>query len=212
MKIKVCGNSEPQAIALLQEIPIDYLGLIFVEDSVRAISEQDARQLIAGEIPLVGVFRDSSLEKVSTLVRSLSLSAVQLHGAETPAYVEQLRGRIADGVEIWKALPIAFGTDFSQSEPFEESVDRLLFDTKSKEGSSGGTGEKFDWSLLTLYQGKTPFFLAGGIAPEDLEAIQNISRLHSSFWGIDINSRFEKSPGEKDIEGVRHFVEELKGK
>lgn len=113
---------------------------------------------------------------------------------------------IAPHIRIIKALPIADKDDFQRAGQYEGMVDFFLFDTKCS--TKGGSGNRFDWGLLSAYQGQTPFLLSGGIGPEDAEAIRRID--HPQFAGIDVNSRFETSPGVKDVEKLRSFVEVLR--
>jgi len=82
----------------------------------------------------------------------------------------------------------------------------FLFDTKGH--LPGGTGQKFNWQLLENYQGDVPFFLSGGIGPDDLEAIRNFN--HPQLFGIDINSGFEIAPAMKDVEKIESFIIELR--
>ncbi|HMP31083.1 MAG TPA: phosphoribosylanthranilate isomerase, partial [Saprospiraceae bacterium] len=103
-----------------------------------------------------------------------------------------------------KAVGIESKEDIQQAAAFN-NIDYILFDKKSVE--HGGTGEKFDWTLLKFYEGETPFFLAGGIGPEDAEKISEIN--HPKFAGIDINSRFELSPGIKNIKQIKLFLEKI---
>jgi len=96
--------------------------------------------------------------------------------------------------------------NFSTTEPYEGTVDYFLFDTKTKQ--HGGSGKKFDWEILEKYNGETPFFLSGGIGPDDAENIKQIS--HPKLAGVDLNSGFEDEPGLKNIEKLKQFIIELK--
>ena len=89
--------------------------------------------------------------------------------------------------------------------PYESCVDAFVFDTQSP--SVGGSGQQFDWSVLSAYQGSKPFLLSGGIGPEDAERIKSFH--HPQFMGIDLNSRFETEPGMKNIDEIKQFLSKL---
>ena len=100
---------------------------------------------------------------------------------------------------------IADPEDLNQTKAYEGIVDYFLFDTKGK--VVGGNGEKFDWAVLSSYQGETPFLLSGGIGPDDAEAVNSFH--HPRCIGIDLNSRFEQAPTFKDITKLRKFIKQL---
>jgi phosphoribosylanthranilate isomerase len=135
------------------------------------------------------------------------LNIIQLHGSESPAYIQLLRsGRESNGKSsdclIIKAFNIATADDFSQTVAYEGIADYFLFDTKGK--SVGGNGEKFNWSVLADYTGNTPFLLSGGIGPDDAELVKAFQ--HPKCLGIDLNSRFEIAPALKDVAALRRFL------
>ncbi len=112
---------------------------------------------------------------------------------------------ISPNVKIIKAISVSRREDIERWRPYRGHVDMLLFDTKCK--SVGGSGEHFDWSVLDSYDGDIPFLLSGGIGPEDAERVKHFR--HSQFAGIDLNSRFETSPGVKDINLLKEFLKKL---
>ena len=87
-----------------------------------------------------------------------------------------------------------------------ETPDYFLFDTKGK--IVGGNGEKFDWTVLTAYEGATPFLLSGGIGPDDVQKVKQFH--HHKCIGIDLNSRFESAPGLKDIVQLQTFIKQIR--
>ena len=109
------------------------------------------------------------------------------------------------GFHLIKAINVSDGNDLAQTAPYEGLADYFLFDTKGK--SVGGNGEKFDWDVLSSYQGETPFLLSGGIGPDDVERVKNFR--HQKCVGIDLNSRFEVSPALKDINKLKTFLQSL---
>ena len=127
-----------------------------------------------------------------------NLDAIQLHGQEAPEICHAMRS----GFSILKAFPIATSADFEQSKNYAGVVDYFLFDTKGP--GHGGNGFAFDWNILDAYSGDTPFFLSGGISPDDALRIKALN--HPKLAGIDLNSRFETSHGMKNVTTLKNFI------
>ena len=206
MKIKVCGITNQTAI--IDSLGIDYIGHIFWEPSKRYISpEQIALQSTNNK--RVGVFVDESIENVVKIAKKLSLKGVQLHANEDAKYFQELKIKLPDTLVI-KAVAIATTDDLVHLNQFDEVVDLFIFDTKGR--LPGGNGIHFDWNILSDYKGATPFLLSGGIGPGDIDAITNFKKQldHPQFVGVDLNSKFEDSPGVKNVEKLTNFVTSLK--
>jgi phosphoribosylanthranilate isomerase len=207
MKIKVCGMKYPDNIKELIRLPIDMLGLIFYKKSARY-----AGHLPAGELPSIppniqkaGVFVNASEEDIFAKIREYDLQIVQLHGYESPDFCRAIKNR---GIKVIKAFQIEKMNDFEKCNLYENACDCFLFDTKTPQ--YGGSGKKFDWGILSSYNGETPFLLSGGIGAEDAGTIRKIQ--HPKLFGVDLNSRFEMSPGKKDIEKLRAFCPVFSGR
>lgn len=206
MKVKVCGITNQTAI--IDSLGVDYIGHIFWEPSKRYVSpEQIALQPINNK--RVGVFVDDSIETVIKIAKKLSLKGVQLHANEDAKYIQQLKVELPDTLII-KAVAIATTDDLFHLDRFDRWVDLFIFDTKGK--LPGGNGTQFDWNILSNYKGTTPFLLSGGIGPGDINAIRNFKKQlnHPQFIGVDLNSKFEDSPGVKNVEKLTNFVSSLK--
>ncbi len=206
LKFKVCGMKLAANIAGVAALRPDYLGFIFYEKSPRYISEVSAELIkyVPEEIKTTGVFVDETLEKVVAKVKSYNLKAVQLHGQETEAYCLALKDRLP-ALEIIKAFGIQTGFDFSVLAPYLDVVDYFLFDTKTN--LHGGSGQKFDWTVLSAYPYQKPYFLSGGI---DLVHLNDLKKLTDErLYAIDVNSKFEVEPGVKDIEKLQQFKTSL---
>ncbi|MBO9636820.1 phosphoribosylanthranilate isomerase [Siphonobacter aquaeclarae] len=209
MRIKVCGMKEAENIRELLDLQPDYLGFIFFEKSPRYVGESFDPEIIR-EIPRsvrkVGVFVNASIDQVIRTVKKYALDYVQLHGEETPDFCRSLQFK---GVNIIKAFRVDDTFNFSQLNNYKPVCDYFLFDTKASQ--YGGTGIAFDWALLERYDNEKPFFLSGGIGPEDAEVILDLKeRTGLKIHAVDINSKFEIEPGLKDIALVRDFIERLK--
>ncbi len=200
--VKVCGMRDAENIREVEALGIDLMGFIFWPKSSRYVSERPA--YLPTNCKRVGVFVDEDIETVKRIADDYALDYIQLHGHELADYCAQLRG-----FKLIKAFNIATTEDFKQTEPYTGIVDYFLFDTKGK--SVGGNGEKFDWSVLSAYDGNTPFLLSGGIGPDDAEVLtSHFSPLNSKKCvGIDLNSRFEIAPGLKDINKLKDFLNAL---
>jgi phosphoribosylanthranilate isomerase len=207
MKIKVCGNTDLEQLKELDYLKIDFAGIIFYEQSPRyALKRLKGNEVKELELSLmkVGVFVNASEEEIMQRVDEFGLDMVQLHGDETASFCN----RISDHIKVIKAFRITdsdTNIDWLVSE-YDEMCDYYLFD-KGSAGLYGGTGKKFDWNLLEKATIGKPFFLSGGIERQDACPLKNFS--HPFFYGVDVNSRFETSPGIKDMQLVQEFINEL---
>lgn len=198
-KVKICGMRNAENIREVEALGIDLMGFIFWPKSSRYVSERPA--YLPQKAKHVGVFVNEDIEQVKHIAEEFSLDFIQLHGSESPEYAQQLRDW-----KVIKAFNIATAADLEATKPYEGIVDYFLFDTKGK--SVGGNGEKFDWSVLVNYVGKTAFLLSGGIDPDDAERVKAFN--HPKCIGIDLNSKFEISPALKDVAALRRFLRALK--
>lgn len=208
MNIKVCGITEMKQLQQLDGLDIDFAGLIFYKESPRYIGDKISREdLKRADLDLkkVGVFVNPEMIEVLDAIDEYGLDAVQLHGDESPEMCEDLSSE----VEVIKAFRIKEGvTDIDALVAAYDAVcDYYLFD-KAIDNSFGGTGKQFDWSVLARAKIEKPFFLSGGIGVEDAVKIKAFK--HPDFFGVDINSQFEKSPGVKDMGMVLQFKQALK--
>lgn len=197
--IKVCGMREEQNISDLEKLDIDWMGMIFWSGSKRYVSRPPSR--LPQRVKKVGVFVDASLDDIRQHVSDYQLDIIQLHGHETPAFLEALKP-----LTLIKAFNIADASDLEKTKAYEGIADYFLFDTKGK--IVGGNGEKFDWTVLTAYEGSTPFLLSGGIGPDDVQKVKQFH--HHKCIGIDLNSRFESAPGLKDIVQLQTFIKQIR--
>ena len=197
MLIKVCGMKSEEQVGQLDGVA-DAIGFIFYENSKRFTRTTPCVESASK----VGVFVNASVEEVNNRIQEQSLDAVQLHGSESPEMCASLKGKS----KIIKAFGVDRDFDFRKTKDYEESVDFFLFDTKTK--LHGGSGRQFDWSLLSNYEGSIPFFLSGGIDSLAIEALKVFT--HPKLHGVDLNSGFENSPGDKNISELKQFIKELR--
>lgn len=190
-KIKICGLTRMQDAVYCAEKGADYLGFIFVPSSPRYIEAERVAEITTkirgneSRPKLVGVFRDASADYMREIASVAGLDAVQLHGAEPDQTIRDL------GLPAIKALRVGDELPDTTTHP---SAEWLLFDT-FEERRVGGTGRRFDWSLLHDFKRDKPFFLSGGLSADSVGAAISLVRPD----GIDISSGVEAEPGIKDL-------------
>ncbi|MCC8171780.1 MAG: phosphoribosylanthranilate isomerase [Parabacteroides sp.] len=204
MIIKVCGLCRPENIRQVAALEISWMGFIFYPPSPRFAGGLPAAALAAvpASIRKVGVFVNEEAARIRQYVQQYGLHAVQLHGDETPGFCSGVRER---GVQVIKAFAVAEASDFTACARYEGHCDYFLFDTKTP--LYGGSGRQFDWGTVKSYRGTVPFLLSGGIGEEDAERLATFS--HPLCAGIDLNSRFEEAPGQKDVIKLGRFIDRL---
>jgi phosphoribosylanthranilate isomerase len=210
MRIKVCGMTDADQVKKLDEMGVEFCGLIFYPKSPRFVFKYMPAiniKKIKGRINKVGVFVNATSEEILQTVDSCGLYLVQLHGDESPKACE----KISDYISVIKAFRLAEDDNILwKIKDYVDVVDMFLFDTEGV--GYGGTGKKFNWDALLGLNINKPFFLSGGIQPTDIPALMEFSKtpVAKDLFAVDINSRFEKSPGVKDMEKIQDFVTGLK--
>jgi phosphoribosylanthranilate isomerase len=204
MLVKICGINDLKFLQNSASLQFNFAGFIFYPESARDLGDEimpGDLDMLPVSVERVGVFVNEPLDLVVDVANQFALDFVQLHGDEDSEYAEKL----AQEFSVIKAFRVSDEFDFSTTKRFEDSCDYFLFDTRAKK--AGGTGLKFNWNLLEKYKGEVPFLLSGGIGPEDVKKIKEFS--HPKFVGIDINSKFETTPGKKDLAKISHFLKQL---
>lgn len=203
LRIKVCGMKFAKNRQMVEKLDVDFMGYIFYPPSKRFVGEKPDTDLFNSEKPKVGVFVDENAFEILALAKNLGFEWIQLHGKENPKTCQLLKNQ---GLKIIKAFSIDEKFNFASTEQYAKMTNFFLFDTKTK--THGGSGQKFNWDILEKYQGHTPFFLSGGIGPDDIKSIKAVN--HPKLTGVDLNSGFEDEPGVKNIEKLKKFIEEIK--
>jgi len=208
MKVKICGLADTDNAAEIAALAPNYVGFIFYPPSPRAVTIETAKQ-IAARIPpnvtTVGVFVDENPRSIFTTAQSIGLSAVQLCGTTQITCARELK--FLDFKEtIFGSFAATPDNIVILSTARDLPFDFLLFDTPSAQ--HGGTGKTFDWAKLKNYHGIIPFFLSGGIGPDNLD--EALAFTHPMLCGFDLNSRLEACPGVKDIDRTRACIEKIR--
>jgi phosphoribosylanthranilate isomerase len=197
VKVKVCGVRTLEEAQSAVDAGADALGFNFWPGSARYIQPRVAREVIAGLSPIVctvGVFVNEEANRIVDIASELGLSAVQLHGDESPQFCERLAS-----VKVIKAIRV--GQDFDLSVLESYRVGMILLDSGT-EGSYGGTGRRFDWRIAIEAKRVAPIILAGGLTSENvLDAITHVRPA-----AIDVCSGVEAEPGRKDLAKLRRFM------
>jgi phosphoribosylanthranilate isomerase len=205
IKIKVCGMRDPENIRRIERLDIDWMGFIFHPRSPRYVPDDEPFVDAVRRCTKVrvGVFVNTPADEIKAKALRYKLDILQLHGDESPADCDTLRQQ---GYRIIKAFPVATTADLSRTAAYAACVHAFLFDTKT--GRHGGSGRRFDWSLLHACPPGTPFLLSGGISPESIPDLRRFS--HPQMAGIDLNSRFESAPAVKDATALEQFVTQFR--
>lgn len=205
MKIKVCGITSLEQLLAIDNLGADFAGMIFYEGSKRFVGEKLANnkdEIKKLRVQKVGVFVNEEVERIEELVVAYGLDYVQLHGDESVLFCKEIEAV----VPVIKAIRIGPGSSIAEAlDAFRDACSYFLFDTDSK--GYGGTGLQFDWDVLKEMKVRQSFFLSGGIGLEDAGKLKSFN--HPQLFAVDINSRFEKEPGIKDLGKVDEFIKKI---
>ena len=211
MKIKVCGITNIDEALALSKAGVNYMGFIFYPASKRyALHTLSLDQIQSVQLPgvlKVGVFVNEPINDVIATATAAGLDMVQLHGDETPNYCKEM----ANHYPVIKAFRISETDDVAYKiSEYLEDIDYLLFDTASS--VYGGSGISFDWKKLANATGQKPYFLSGGIGPDDVSKITSFveSDAAGNCTAVDVNSKFETAPGQKNIQLLQSFIPTIK--
>ena len=206
MRVKICGITQPIQGKTIASLGATALGFICVPSSPRYVTPLLIKAVIE-QLPQqtdkIGVFANSSKEEIAQTVAETGLTGVQLHGDESLEFCQQLRQSLPN-VEIIKALRIRDADDLDKSLTYTKYIDTLLLDAYHPQ-QLGGTGKTLNWDTLQQFSPDCPWFLAGGLTPQNiLEALNKVSPN-----GIDLSSGVETAPGDKDLSKVSELLKKL---
>ncbi len=200
---------DPENISEVAKLQPDYMGFIFYEKTPRNF-DAELPEILSG-IKKTGVFVNEEIDVILEKIKKHDLNAIQLHGDETAAFCGELKTLLIETpVEIIKVFSVKDDFDFERLKEYETVVDYFLFDTKGK--NKGGNGIIFNWEILKEYPSKKPFFLSGGIGPDEVAAIKKLQAYFQQngeenlLYAIDVNSKFEEQPGFKNVDKLEEFI------
>lgn len=196
-RVKLCGMTRPEDILAVNGLKPEYIGFVFAKKSRRCVSKEQAKVLkgmLDPTVKAVGVFVNEAVECVANLLNEGVIDMAQLHGAEDEAYIRRLK-EIAGDKLIIKAVRVKSEADVIAGE--KSGADLVLFD------AGAGDGKVFNWKLLENVE--RPYFLAGGLGPENVG--DAVMRLRP--FGVDVSSGIETS-GVKDALKMAKFIAEVR--
>jgi phosphoribosylanthranilate isomerase len=203
-RIKFCGITSVDDARLAVDAGAWAIGLNLWPGSKRFVEQAEASRIanaLRRQVEVAGVFVNQPLDEVAALADVLNLGLVQLHGDEGPSYANEVARRT--GAKVIKAQSVRLASDVVAIQAFH--TDFHLLDTY-REGLRGGTGETFDWSLLSRRRSKVPLILSGGLTPQNV--VEAIEAVHP--FAVDVASGVESAPGVKDPEKLRAFAEAVR--
>jgi phosphoribosylanthranilate isomerase len=213
MRVKICGITKPDQGRAIAELGATALGFICVPQSPRYVTPKQIRDVIEAlpsptatkpGVDRVGVFANTTIERIAQVVAIAPLNVIQLHGQESPQFCRALRAALPE-LEMIKALRIQSLETLEHTHLYFDWVDTLLLDAYHPT-LLGGTGHALNWSSLQSFQPPIPWLLAGGLHPDNvLEALGVVQP-----DGIDLSSGVERAPGDKDLQKVARLFAQLR--
>jgi phosphoribosylanthranilate isomerase len=202
-EVKICGLSGEEGVDAALEAGADFVGFVLFPPSPRDVSLERAMALAVrarGKAKVVALSVDADDALLRAIAEALRPDLLQLHGKETPERVRAVRAMT--GVPVMKVIGVAARDDLAALPSYQ--TDRLLLDAKPPRNATrpGGHGVAFDWSVLAGFSWPKPWFLSGGLDPDNVAAALQATRAP----GVDVSSGVESAPGQKDPEKIRAFV------
>jgi phosphoribosylanthranilate isomerase len=206
IRVKICGLRTPGTVAAAVAGGAAYLGFVFFAKSPRNLTLAEAAALavdVPPGIAKVALTVDADDATLDAIAATVPVDLIQLHGAESPARVREVRARL--GLPVMKAVGIAGAEDLGQIEAYGRVADQLLIDAKPPKGADlpGGNGLAFDWRLLAGRRWPVPWLLAGGLTAANVAEAVRLTGARQ----VDVSSGVESAPGVKDEGLIRAFLQ-----
>ena len=208
VQVKICGISTPEAMTAAVDGGAAFVGLVFYPPSPRAVTPEQAAPLAAlvpKGVVKTALLVDADDATIEAILKDVPLDLLQLHGAENPERVAEIKDRF--GLPVMKVVKLRQAGDLEAVEPFLAVADRLLFDAKPpadmKEALPGGNAVAFDWSILAGTTWPLPWMLAGGLTPQNVARAVAISGAPA----VDVSSGVEDAPGRKSLSKIKAFLD-----
>lgn len=209
VRAKICGLRTLADVAAAADAGAGYMGLVFFPKSPRNVSVETARDL-ASAAPIglakVALMVDPDDAMLDAVNAAVPLDMIQLHGAETPERVAEIRARC--GLPVMKAVGLRDAGDLPALDAYAAVADQILVDAKPPQGADlpGGNGVGFDWRLIAGREWSGPWMLAGGLTPENVAEAVRLTGARQ----VDVSSGVERAPGEKDAARIAAFCAALR--
>ena len=205
LRVKICGITQPDQGRAIAQLGVSALGFICVAASPRYVTPEQIRAIVEvlppeALVDRVGVFVDAAIAEIERVVAIAQLTAVQLHGNESPEDCQRVRAALPH-IEVIKALRVRDAAILDLAHRYTPHIDTLLLDAYHPH-LYGGTGATLDWAMLRDFEPDCPWLLAGGLTPDNVQHALQAARAH----GIDLSSGVERSPGDKDLRLVERLM------
>ncbi|MCU0445581.1 MAG: phosphoribosylanthranilate isomerase [Microscillaceae bacterium] len=211
LKLKVCGMRDSANIAAVADLLPDFMGFIFYPQSPRFVGDNFTMPALNSNSKKVGVFVNQDIAYVIKQVSDYQLDMIQLHGNESIEYCLDLKKYLQEiypNRQLIKAFGIDEGFDFEILGEYAMVCDYFLFDTKTPQ--FGGAGVQFDWQILRKYTLQIPVFMSGGLSLDNLsELLAFLQTTNLPIFALDVNSKFEIAPAQKDVKKVAQLRQML---
>jgi phosphoribosylanthranilate isomerase len=209
VQVKICGITSADAIDAAVSAGAAYGGLVFHPKSPRFVALEQASALadrMRGRLKIVALIADMDDAGIEALIKTVRPDFLQLHGDESVRRTAEIRARF--GLPVIKALPVAEASDLAVAGEYEKVADMLMFDARPPKGAQrgGGHGQAFDWNILAGKSFTRPWFLAGGLSPDNVARAIELSGAKL----VDVSSGVESAPGVKDAARIRDFIQAAK--
>jgi len=205
VQVKICGFTRTSDVKAAVDAGANYLGFVFCDHSPRKISASKATEMgliVPPGLIKVGLFINPETVFLENIMNQTPLDMIQLHGAESPERVEEIKA--LTGLPVMKAVAIATKIDVETLKTYEDVADQILCDTKPPPSAkaAGGNGLSFDWSLLSGYRWEKPWMLAGGLNVNTVQKAIGVTNTQQ----VDVSSGVEYKPGLKNPEKIKAFI------
>src|SRR6056297_577084 len=210
IRVKICGLSERRDVEAAVRAGAAYVGFVFFPKSPRNVSVAQAADLAVAVPPgvaKVALTVNADDAALDAIIDRVPLDMLQLHGAESPERVSDVRARY--GLPVMKAVGVAGAADLAALDAFGSVADQLLVDAKPPEGAAlpGGNGLSFDWRLIAGRRWPVPWMLAGGLTPENVAEAVRLTGARQ----VDVSSGVETAPRRKDDVRIAAFLKAVSG-
>ncbi|MDX8358360.1 phosphoribosylanthranilate isomerase [Sphingopyxis terrae] len=200
--VKICGLSTPETVDAAIRLGATHIGLVHYEPSPRHVDLKTAaalRQRAGGKVKVALLLVNASQQVTGEALSAVRPDIVQFHGNETPQWLAAVKRLVP--AEVWKAVGLKDAGTLDRIRQFEGAADRILFDAPAA-ALPGGTGARFDWSLLKGHRHSIDWGVAGGLTPANVA--QAIAETGAPL--VDVSSGVESAPGVKDMDKIAAFL------
>lgn len=205
-QIKICGLNSEAAIDAAAKAGASHIGLVHFEKSPRHVSLEQAaalRMRTPESLKVVLLLVNAEPGLTAKAIQTVKPDIVQFHGSETAQWLRVLKSAV--DIEIWKAFGVKDAASLKNADNYVDAADLILFDAPAQ-ALPGGTGTRFDWSVLALHQHRLPWGLAGGLNPDNVRDALRQTRAQL----VDTSSGVESAPGIKDVDKIAAFCQAVR--